>query len=388
MKDEKTTDYIRIADEVAKELIEGKPSTSLLLERWKKENPRLYRQLKEQEHLPEEMAFHDSIDVEEALGNVRRRLFAHRTAGRTLRIFSAAASVLLLLGISALWLTRKGEEAKVPEWATYVPGNEKTSIVTHDNRTVTLETNNLTVADGRLVGYTDGGEKKVAVELQQSPKFNKLSVPVGGEYLLTLEDGTTAQVNTGSELLFPTRFDGKTRQVRLKGEAYFNVKTNPEIPFVVQLDNGLNIEVTGTAFNVKAYEEENETSIALVEGSVTVRRETETLAALTPGQVFTYRKETRQHTVTAPDDLSALTDWTNETFVFRDETIGNIMHKLSRWYNVDITVSESIAGLRYTGVLSRKQPLADVLDALRMTNELDFYLHGDKKVDVEKKSNQ
>ena len=77
-----------------------------------------------------------------------------------------------------------------------------------------------------------------------------------------------------------------------------------------------------------------------------------------------------------------MTDWTSDIFVFRDEPIARIMRKLSRWYNVDINVHNEIKDVRYTGILNRKQPLNETLDALRMTGELDFEIQRDKKVNI------
>ncbi len=206
----------------------------------------------------------------------------------------------------------------------------------------------------------------------------------GAEQVLTLEDGTIVQINAASELLFPTHFTKQARQIQLAGEAYLKVKADKENPFIVHLGI-LDVQVTGTAFNVKAYEEENEISIALVEGIISVYKEKQLLAELLPGQLFTFRKDEQEYTVT-DTDLSTVTDWTEDQFIFYNETIENIMHKISRWYNVNISVDEKIKNARYTGILSRKQPLVKILDALRMTDELEFDIQADKKIDVEKKN--
>ena len=162
------------------------------------------------------------------------------------------------------------------------------------------------------------------------------------------------------------------------------MKADKDNPFIVHLGT-LDVQVTGTAFNVKAYEEENEISIALVEGIISVYKEKQLLAELLPGQLFTFRKDEQEYTVT-DTDLSTVTDWTEDQFIFYNETIENIMHKISRWYNVNISVDEKIKNVRYTGILSRKQPLVKILDALRMTDELEFDIQADKKIDVERKN--
>ena len=249
-----------------------------------------------------------------------------------------------------------------------------------------LAESNLTVQGNQLIGSTLDGKRNVAIELKPDNQFNKLSVPTGGEYKLTLEDGTEIQVNAASELLFPTHFKKHIRQVELKGEAYFKVKHNPEKPFNVLLGT-LNVQVTGTTFNIKAYEEEGNVSITLVEGSVNVREGQKILATLSPGEQFTYHKTTRDYS-TAQADISAIIGWTEDKFVFHSETIGTIMNELSRWYNVDINVSEDIQDIRYSGILSRKQPLAEILNILHLTNELDFKIHQDRRIDAIEKKNE
>lgn len=92
------------------------------------------------------------------------------------------------------------------------------------------------------------------------------------------------------------------------------MKADKENPFIVHLGI-LDVQVTGTAFNVKAYEEENEISIALVEGIISVYKEKQLLAELLPGQLFTFRKDEQEYTV-ADTDLSTVTDWTEDQFIF------------------------------------------------------------------------
>ena len=175
------------------------------------------------------------------------------------------------------------------------------------------------------------------------------------------------------------------RQVQLKGEAYFKVEANPESPFYVLLDK-LNVQVTGTSFNIKAYEATDHLSITLIEGSINVREGHKLLANLSPGEMFSYSKKTGKFKISQAN-ISATTGWTNDKFIFYNETIGDIMDELSRWYAVEINVSEKIKDLRFSGILSRKQSLTEILNTLNMTNELNFKIYQDRKIDATEKSN-
>lgn len=86
-------------------------------------------------------------------------------------------------------------------------------------------------------------------------------------------------------------------------------------------------------------------------------------------------------------NISATTGWTNDKFIFYNETIGDIMDELSRWYAVEINVSEKIKDLRFSGILSRKQSLNEILNTLNMTNELNFKIYQNRKIDATEKSN-
>lgn len=383
MTNDKIKESIQIAEEVAAEICSGKPSTSAMAERWKEESPAIYEELRKQEQLLAEMAFHDSVDVEASLRKINKRITPPSSRRFMARAIGIAASFLLLIGTATWWLWPQVQQTDVVAAEASLPKKTQTSITLQNNETVELEESNLAVKGNQLIGHSLDGKKQVAIELNQDKQFNKLSVPPGGGYQLTLEDGTVVQVNADSELLFPTRFDSGMRQVRLRGEAHFQVKTDKDSPFYVQLGS-LNVQVTGTTFNVKAYEEDDEIRVALVEGAVNVREGQRLLATLAPGQLFTYRKAARECKV-AEANLSAATSWTTGQFIFHNETIGTIMHELSRWYGVDIRVNDNIKSQCYSGMLLRERPLMEILNAISLTNELDFKYHKNKKIDAVKR---
>lgn len=386
MTDQKLKESMQIAEELAKEICIAEPSTSILAQKWKEESPELYEEIRKQESLSQEISFHDSIDTKQALEEVSSRLNlpARRFGRRIIYNIGIVASFLLILGTVATWLWMRNSEETIAEWAASVPEPAKISLIAQNDEPVELAESNLTVQGNQLIGSTLDGKKNISIELKPANQFNKLSVPAGGEYCLTLEDGTVVQVNAASELLFPTHFKKHIRQVELKGEAYFKVKHNSESPFNVLLGT-LNVQVTGTTFNIKAYEEEGNVSITLVEGSVNVREGQKVLATLSPGEQFTYHKTTCEYS-TSQANISVITSWTEDKFIFNNETIGTIMNELSRWYNVDINVSEDIQDIRYSGILSRKQPLTEILNILHLTNELDFKIYQDRRIDaIEKK---
>lgn len=388
MIDEKINESIWIAEELAKEVCTGKNSTSLLADKWRKQSPTLYEEIHNQHDLPREIAFHNAVDTDAALAEVSKRIVFPGRKLPLFRIVSIAASFLFIIGSTALWLwidSSKDEEVNVPQWASAVPEVSRSSIITPDYQAIELKEDRLAVNGNQLMGTSLDGKKQIAINLMPDSRFNKLSVPEGGTYQLTLEDGTNIQVNAASELLFPTHFKNHIRQVKLKGEAYFKVKANPEAPFNV-LIGVLNVQVTGTTFNIKTYEDAEDVQITLLEGKVDVRKGQQTLATLIPGQTLTYWRTRDEYSI-ADADTSVVTAWSEGNFVFHNETIGNIMAELARWYKVDIHVEESIKNLRFSGILSRQQPLIEILNTLNLTKELDFRMHRNKTIDAMGKKN-
>lgn len=344
----------------------------------------MYKQISAQDEWAEKIAFYESVDVETAHRNMHKRIFSDRRRNLFIRIGGIAAMFAILLTIGSLMFLNDKSQLKedIPVWAMTIPGNEKSMIVTSDNQSVRLDNPMLVVQKGQIINGQGDGKIQITIKNKQKTELNKLDVPAGGEHSLTLADGSLVKVNSATELWFPTDFGQKTRQVQLQGEAYFQVKQDPNHPFIVNLPHNLKVKVTGTSFNINAYKEEQAINIALVEGSVDIMKDSEVLTSLTSGQLFTYQKETQEYEVTQTD-VSNQTDWTSDIFIFRDESIDNIMRKLSRWYNVEINVNHEIKDIRYTGILSRKQPLNETLEALRMTNELDFNIQENKTVEIQ-----
>src|SRR5690606_30967085 len=103
----------------------------------------------------------------------------------------------------------------------------------------------------------------------ETPLYNTLRTPVGGQYQLTLPDGTRVWLNASSSLTFPTSFKGAVRRVELKGEGYFEVAKNKEKPFKV-IAGGQEVRVLGTHFNISSYEDDPAVTTTVLEGSVQV----------------------------------------------------------------------------------------------------------------------
>ncbi|WP_419788535.1 FecR family protein [Mucilaginibacter sp. SP1R1] len=211
--------------------------------------------------------------------------------------------------------------------------------------------------DGQLV-YKDGDNG----EANQVNAMNKVSTPRGGQYQLVLNDGTKVWLNSASSLSFPAVFSGKTREVEITGEAYFEVAKNAAMPFMVKT-NHVVVEVLGTHFNVMAYNDEAATKTTLLEGAVKISNSEHT-SFLKPGQRALLNQNGAIDVVNDPDAEDAIA-WKNGLFQFRDAGIQTIMRQAARWYDVDVNYEGKIPVKQFTGSISRNVKASELLGMLK-----------------------
>lgn len=223
--------------------------------------------------------------------------------------------------------------------------------------------------NGELTYHT--GE---SLEKNIEPQFNTLTTPEGGQYHVVLADGTKVWLNALSSLRFPTSFSGKTRNVELIGEAYFEIAKNRAMPFNVKMPNGAEVRVTGTHFNAMAYEDENNISAILVEGAIQMANQSN-LAILKPGQQAVLHKQTGMIEVSTADKEAAMA-WKNGYFLFNGENIRSIMRKLTRWYGVEVLYEGPMGDKDFSGMVSRYKNVSEVLKMLELTGIIRFKIVG------------
>lgn len=155
-----------------------------------------------------------------------------------------------------------------------------------------------------------------------------------------LADGTKVWLNSCSELRFPIRFTGKLREVKLTGEAYFEVTKNTTQTFRVNAKE-LNVDVLGTSFNVINYSDDTQSEVILVEGKVILSANNEQVkkeyGTLWPGQRAIYDQEIRK-VFTEVVDVDKYMNWRDGNLIFRDDNMEDVVKRLSRWFNVEIVI--------------------------------------------------
>lgn len=329
------------------------------------------------------------IDVEAAGKNKKNQFYIR---------WSVAAAVLLLVS-AGVWFYRSdskysdsnnlpGKNVKMWKRQDIAPGTNKAILTLADGSTIALDdagNGMLAKQGGSAINKTKDGEIVYEAGLGQKNQevaYNTVATPRGGQYQLTLPDGSKVWLNSASSIRFPTVFNGDERKVEITGEAYFEVakKVKGEslklkvqgadrIPFIVKTAEQ-EVEVLGTHFNINAYEDEGETKTTLLEGSVRVRTVKGSILnskLLEPGQQSVIRSADHAMSVRFADTEKAVA-WKNGYFKFDRENLQSIMRQVSRWYDVDVEYHGTIPPDEYVGKIKRTAYVSGVLRILELSN--------------------
>jgi len=208
-------------------------------------------------------------------------------------------------------------------------------------------------------------------------------VPYGKRSNILLSDGTKVWLNAGSRLIFPQKFSNKTRKVFLKGEAYFAVFKNKNVPFIVSTDN-INVTVHGTEFNIRDINTEDESEVVLVEGSVGLKENSmmdflSKEIRLTPNQKAVYSKAYNKTNVESKVDVNYYTSWKDGLLEFDKSPILSVFNKLSRFYNVSFVTESGVElNRKISGKLDLKGSLEEVMKVISDVAPITFKIDQNK----------
>lgn len=204
--------------------------------------------------------------------------------------------------------------------------------------------------------------------------WSEIIAPTGTRTKFSLPDGSTGYLNAGSSIRFATVFKGKSREVALNGEAYFDVVSNPRRPFVV---SGKNIQVVayGTSFNVEAYPEDQINKVTLAKGKVEVfgqkTKKVKSLGILTPGEMCVFdNKESSSNIIQV--DATKITSWKEGKLVFIDETFTEVVKKLNRRFSVNIILNdERLKNYSYLATFE-DETLDEILKLIKLSAPIEI----------------
>ena len=355
------------------------------LDRWlvKKENITIFNSYVQTDYFTS--IFMTKYDLQMAKSKIHKRirLIEKRNKLERYKKIAFASSIILLVGISLFNQFYFNETIIIRD--PIVIGTDKAVLTLENGDQVILEKGqkfqNKTV-------NSDGKELSYSIKNRSSSNFknekiasNFLTIPRGGQFSLNLEDGTKVLLNSDSKIKYPVKFiKGKKRQVELLyGEAFFDVsssKNNNGSEFIVSTKTQ-KINVLGTKFNVKSYSEDDVITTTLVEGKVKVENG-ENQILLFPNQQS--KVDSNSAIIDVSDvDVSQQISWIKGLFSFNDTSLEDIMHTLSRWYDLEfIFKSANQKKFIFSGILERTKSIEDILFIIEKTsssNEINFEIN-------------
>lgn len=297
--------------------------------------------------------------------------------------YAIAASVVLLISLTFVFNTKNAPIATPVVVNNNIQiGTDKAVLTLGDGTDVVLErgqdfSDDNISSNGEEIIYNNKATTKPEIA------YNYLTIPRGGQFVIKLSDGTQVWLNSESQLKYPERFiDGELRQVELiYGEAYFEVSpsTRHQGSKFKILTNVQEIEVLGTEFNIKAYQDENIIYTTLVEGSVSVKND-QTSEVLKPREQSVL--DTRSNAISVREVvIENEIGWIHGEFIFYKKSLKEIMKVLSRWYDVTIIFQDkSLETIEFNGELGRSQKIEDILNLIKKTKIINTYEINNKTI--------
>jgi ferric-dicitrate binding protein FerR (iron transport regulator) len=280
---------------------------------------------------------------------------------------------------------------EIPKNRKYTFGRNKIRIFSGAAAVVLLL---LTVALGYYYsGFNNFRKERLAIG------YTTIFSPRGQRTSIILPDSTRVWLNSGSTLKYSTDYNQKMREVIAEGEAFFEVKKNPDKPFYV-LVNEIKVKVYGTSFNVKAFPEENNIETTLIEGRLSIipmafANNPDKEIFLKPNEKCIYVKKTGAvnlnsgdensldkennnlktiHEVTIRKNISTEVEsqWKEGKLVFENESFGELAIKLERWYDVKVHfVDNKIRDYKFTGSFD-KETINQAMEALKQSSQKSY----------------
>ncbi|WP_179021009.1 FecR family protein [Winogradskyella forsetii] len=319
--------------------------------------------------------------------------YAQKKRRRKYAIGFAAASIILLFSVGLLFDYSKQDVSPIEtfvnaskdviktEEVKLILGDAKNIEITEENSAITYSDNgqNVSIGNSKLVNQNVGTSKDVV--------FNTLIVPYGKRSEIVLADGSKVWLNSGTKLIFPATFLEGNREVYLDGEAIFEVKHNKNQPFIVK-SKDQDIEVLGTVFNVSNYKDDDAVLTVLKSGSIKLHYTIDNFMSsqselkIAPNTLATYHKKAKQ-IKTKTVEVETYFSWRDGVFIFRNDPLKTIMKKLSRYYDVEITINDNdLANQSFSGYLDVSQDLEHVMQIIKEAEsaQFDYKLTSNKKL--------
>lgn len=275
-----------------------------------------------------------------------------------------AAVFLLLVSIGGVWYYLQTDRQPFPVELATTEQLQKGRVILPDGTVSEFETEQTQIRQTAAGELTINNDTVSLIESSAKTEKQALAqviIPFGKRSDITLADGTRIWLNAGSQLSYPVKFTGNSREVYLAGEAFFEVESDPAKPFHV-VTGDMKIRVTGTRFNVTSYANDLTTQAVLLSGKVSAAKNQRFARSveLEPGERIVYNKQ-EDNMEKDLVDVELYASWVNGYLRFDNEPVENIFKKLERYYNKNILTEKLSGQPKFTGKLDLADDLEKVL---------------------------
>ena len=343
-------------------------------------NKKIYDEFKDGKRLAQKIVESQQINWKNDYQHFITKRQRTRKNRRMKTIIRYAAILTLPIVAAGIFLLQKNDRQTIVSISEVIkPGEHKAVLITGGGERITLSDSTLSPIqeqNGMIVNVTNNKVSYILPEdslcTQGSPIFNTLQIPRGGEYFLTLADGTEVWLNAETEIRYPVQFTGDKRVVYLDGEAYFTVAPDKNKPFTV-VSTHASVSVLGTQFNFRAYPDERDVQTTLVSGSVIMQsKKYKQQIKLVPGEQGVLEKNSAK-LMKQEVNTYLYTAWKDGRFAFRDARLEDLFNILARWYDLSVFYqSPEAKDIRFTGDLNKTDDFKSILKIIEQNERVTF----------------
>ena len=369
----------KISDILSKELDVG---SQHVLDSWlaqNEQNKALFNKICSDNTIREKIYNYKNSDAEQAFNDFLKARKQRSNRRIYYRFLSGAAVIAICFGFWALIRIQEQETQNLQVTETEqqlsdMPAN-KPVLTLGDGTRMNVWGDNLYFKE------TEKGQKIMLGDSLLSQKedsitadsYNTLEVPLRCDFNFTMSDGTRVWINAASTLKYPAKFAADSRTVYASGEIYLEVAKDAGRPFYVVVD-GITVKVLGTSFNIRAYADENDTKVTLLEGKIAAQINDKEYT-LTPGKQLK-RDKTFGETSVRTVDPAEIVSWTRGYDIFKKARLQEVVNTLKNWYGVNIMLSSGASDIIYTGVVNKEEKLEVFLRRLEEVSNVKCSCNG------------
>ena len=369
----------KISDILSKELDVG---SQHVLDSWlaqNEQNKALFNKICSDNTIREKIYNYKNSDAEQAFNDFLKARKQRSNRRIYYRFLSGAAVIAICFGFWALIRIQEQETQNLQVTETEqqlsdMPAN-KPVLTLGDGTRMNVWGDNLYFKE------TEKGQKIMLGDSLRSQKedsitadsYNTLEVPLRCDFNFTMSDGTRVWINAASTLKYPAKFAADSRTVYASGEIYLEVAKDAGRPFYVVVD-GITVKVLGTSFNIRAYADENDTKVTLLEGKIAAQINDKEYT-LTPGKQLK-RDKTFGETSVRTVDPAEIVSWTRGYYIFKKARLQEVVNTLKNWYGVNIMLSSGASDIIYTGVVNKEEKLEVFLRRLEEVSNVKCSCNG------------